>query len=1057
MSGQIENPKSPYKPDIKKSFSYNTLTIIFGAIAALLGVIGIIGLSFGIVFLSGILPEFKPIAVSAALAWIFFGLILAFHAKKPLTGITLTIIKAVSLVIAVTAVLGLFLNLLGWNFFVEDLINGLASQFMSGQVTPISPVATVFIILSGIALFLALGPSRNLPENQRSRNVAGIVGFSIVLMSFTFLLSYSLGAPLLYKTTIIPIALSSALAALFTGLGLVTTAGPSSLPLRYLTAHSIRARLLWSFLPLIVIIVLAQGLLDATIVSVYHVDNAIEISIGIMLFCLITAYIVNNIAGEVGRQIETEEEKRRNAEEALRESEETFRALAENANDGILVAVGTGIHVFANRRAAEITGYGNDELLKLTIRDLSHPDEFRRKIHERYVRKLAGEAELSEYETRIVRKDGKILPIEITSAKTDWRGQAADLVLIRDISARKQAEETLRESELRLRRFYESGLFGAIFWTMDGKITDANDTFLRMVGYSRDDLESGRIDWPSMTPPEFRDLDEKSVKELTSTGFNKTAFEKEYIRKDGTRIPILIAGAMLDEKRSRGIAIVIDITERRKTEDTLRVSEEKYRTLFENMLEGFAYCRMIYDELQRPVDFIYLNVNRSFDRIIGAQTVTGKLVTEVFPGIREAYPQLFEIYGRVALTGQAESFDLDFRPSGKLLHISVYSPQKEYFVAIFEDITEVRRVEAELRESEQRLLLALDVSRMGIWELDLTLHSAHRTLRHDQIFGYQTLLPEWTYEMFLLHVIPEDRKDVDEKFNEAIAKQQVWSFECRIHRSDDIVRWIMALGKGEYDPNGKPVRMLGIVQDITDRKQVEQQQEILINDLEQKNAELERFTYTVSHDLRSPLITIHGFTGLLESDIAGNNATAIAHDLDRINAAATKMEELLHDLLNLSRIGRVVNPPEKISFTVLAQEAVDLLAGVISERKVQVIVDPDMPVVTVDPARVREAIMNLIENAVKFMGDQQYPEIRIGIEYNNNRPVFFVRDNGIGIDQKYFGKLFHLFEKLDAKKEGSGVGLAIVKRIIEVQGGRIWVESGGPGKGSIFRFTLPVL
>jgi PAS domain S-box-containing protein len=391
------------------------------------------------------------------------------------------------------------------------------------------------------------------------------------------------------------------------------------------------------------------------------------------------------------------------------------------------------------------------------------------------------------------------------------------------------------------------------------------------------------------------------------------------------------------------------------------------------------------------------------------------------------------------------------------LHISVYSPQREYFVAIFEDITEQKRAEAELRESEQRLLLALDVSRMGIWELDLSLHTAHRTLRHDQIFGYETLLPEWTYEMFLVHVIPEDRADVDEKFNEAIAKQQVWSFDCRIRRSDGVVRWIMALGKGEYDPNGKPVRMLGIVQDITDRKQVEQQREILIKDLEQKNAELERFTYTVSHDLRSPLITIHGFTGLLETDIAGNNATAIAHDLDRINTAATKMEELLHDLLNLSRIGRIVNPPEKVSFTVIAEGAVELLEVGIRERKVVVVIDPGMPVVKVDQARVREAIMNLVENAVKFMGDQQYPEIRIGVDYDNNQPVFFVRDNGIGIDPKYFGKLFNLFEKLDAKKEGSGVGLAIVRRIIEVQGGRIWVESGGPGKGSTFRFTLPVL
>ncbi len=127
----------------------------------------------------------------------------------------------------------------------------------------------------------------------------------------------------------------------------------------------------------------------------------------------------------------------------------------------------------------------------------------------------------------------------------------------------------------------------------------------------------------------------------------------------------------------------------------------------------------------------------------------------------------------------------------------------------------------------------------------------------------------------------------------------------------------------------------------------------------------------------------------------------------------------------------------------------------IRERKAKVVIDPDMPEVNVDRARVREAVMNLIENAVKFMGDQQNPEIRIGVESNDGEPVFFVRDNGIGIDPKYFGKLFNLFEKLDAKKEGSGIGLAIVKRIIEVQGGRIWVESDGPGKGVTFLFTLP--
>jgi two-component system, LuxR family, sensor kinase FixL len=230
---------------------------------------------------------------------------------------------------------------------------------------------------------------------------------------------------------------------------------------------------------------------------------------------------------------------------------------------------------------------------------------------------------------------------------------------------------------------------------------------------------------------------------------------------------------------------------------------------------------------------------------------------------------------------------------------------------------------------------------------------------------------------------------------------------------------------------------------------------MLIKELEQKNAELERFTYTVSHDLKSPIITIKGFAGLLEDDALNGDTVQLKMDVQRITTAADTMQDLLADVLELSRIGRVVSPPEKISFGTIAHEAVELLAAPLVERGVRIEITPGLPMVNVDHARIREVMVNLIENAVKFLGDQEHPAIRIGVETDGEIPVFFVQDNGIGIDPRYLERIFNLFERLDVSTPGTGIGLTIVRRIIEVHGGKIWAESDGPGKGTTFRFTLP--
>jgi signal transduction histidine kinase len=292
--------------------------------------------------------------------------------------------------------------------------------------------------------------------------------------------------------------------------------------------------------------------------------------------------------------------------------------------------------------------------------------------------------------------------------------------------------------------------------------------------------------------------------------------------------------------------------------------------------------------------------------------------------------------------------------------------------------------------------------------------------------------------------------------NIVLHKKPLESLENIARRKDGRLIVLETSGVPFLDEQGRLSGYRGIDRNITERKLSEAERETLITNLETQNAELERFTYTVSHDLKTPLITIRGFLGFIEQDVESGDLTRLKDDLQRIVAATNKMERLLNELLELSRIGRLMNPPERIVLRDLVADLVKLMEGRLRKANIQVRVQEDLPVLFGDSQRLWEVMQNLLENAIKFMGEQTQPVVEIGARgEENGMPVLYVRDNGVGIAPEHHERIFGLFNKLNPKAEGTGVGLTIVKRIIEVHAGRIWVESE-PGQGTTFYFTFPV-
>jgi PAS domain S-box-containing protein len=361
-----------------------------------------------------------------------------------------------------------------------------------------------------------------------------------------------------------------------------------------------------------------------------------------------------------------------------------------------------------------------------------------------------------------------------------------------------------------------------------------------------------------------------------------------------------------------------------------------------------------------------------------------------------------------------------------------------------------------LRKSEQRLVRAQEIAHLGSWELDLVKNELVWSDEVYRIFGLQPQEFSATYEAFLERVHPEDRFAVDAAYSGSLREgKDSYEIEHRVVRNGTgEVRWVHEKCQHVRDAAGRIIRSLGMVHDITERKKWEEELHKLTEELQRSNSDLEQFAYIASHDLQSPLRNVEGFVQLLARRYKGKLDGKADEFIQYISTGVKDMQMLILDILEYSKVGSVGAAHSEIDISLCISKAISSLKDAIAEKHAEITYDEKLPLVSGDPAQLTSLFQNLIGNAIKFSTDT--PKIDLSVKTERGEHVFSVRDNGIGINPEDSDKIFAVFHRLHTKTEypGTGIGLAICKKIVERHGGRIWVESE-PGKGSTFFFSLP--
>jgi PAS domain S-box-containing protein len=492
---------------------------------------------------------------------------------------------------------------------------------------------------------------------------------------------------------------------------------------------------------------------------------------------------------------------------------------------------------------------------------------------------------------------------------------------------------------------------------------------------------------------------------------------------------------------------------------------DKTESLFRMITENTPYALVLVDH-----DGKIVLVNANLEQLFGfsREELLGRsidiFIPERFRIGHEAYRQSFHKHPEQKPMGMGRDL-YGLRKNGEEIPVEIaLSPLRVdgnlYILAAIADITQRKQAEEVLKQSEARLNLALSAARAGTWDWDILRDKVTWSDGSYLLLGLKPGECEASAKNWLERVHPDDRAAVKEAVDSVIKRfmaqrtQDAFNLEYRVLHTDGTVRWVNDRGQILYGRYGRPVRMIGIMLDVTERKTAEEQLAAQAQELARSNAELQEFAYVASHDLQEPLRAVAGCVEIIRRRYQGKLDERADQVITHTVEGAARMQNLINDLLAYSRIGSRDRPFEPTDCQAVLNTVLANLEVPISESGARITHD-ELPTILADSGQLTQLFQNLISNAVKFCGDQA-PQIHIGVKKQNGEWVFAVSDNGIGIEPLYFERIFRIFQRLHARNDypGTGIGLAICKRVVERHGGRIWVESNS-GQGATFFFTFP--